>query len=501
VIRVSLVLAVTATVVAGSTSAEAATPPGRLGPFTAPIQYYTHVDAIAASPDRVVLGGSSGYGGGTHTTFVRALGPDLKPDPSFGAGGEITFAPDLADPSAVAIEPDGQILLVRGSRLYRLNRDGTRDASFGSGGVADPRTDGHALYYSTLLLYPDGRVLVDGGSWARADRPPARLTLFRYLPDGSPDESFGSRGHVEQVAPDPDAWGAPALQPDGGVVLLAASYPGMSIVRLAPNGQPDLNFGRGGGLAPVALAERRRRRHVYPAGHPLVTANGRIRIPVTYGERESVMRFGIVGLTANGKVDTRFGRRGLALGPRRSFVEGGEAADAAVLDRHGSILMAGSLSHADDLSGDDASIVRRFRPNGTLDRSFGHGGVMRAGPPSWTGLEELLETRDDETGVVVAQARLSKYGEWSGGVVRTFSAGYDRDDPEIAVTSGCHRMRVRVRDASPLERLVLRANGRAIRRTTRKRLRLRVRAGMRVSVTAVDAGRNPARVRTTVPRC
>jgi hypothetical protein len=62
-------------------------------------------------------------------------------------------------------------------------------------------------------------------------------------------------------------------------------------------------------------------------------------------------------------------------------------------------------------------------------------------------------------------------------------------------------MRIRVRDVSALDRAVVRIDGRVVRRTKRKRLRLRLQPGLRVSVTAVDVAGNAARVRTTVPRC
>jgi hypothetical protein len=89
----------------------------------------------------------------------------------------------------------------------------------------------------------------------------------------------------------------------------------------------------------------------------------------------------------------------------------------------------------------------------------------------------------------------------NGGKIRTFSAGYDREEPSVSARSGCRWMRITISDASPLHRLVVRIDRRVVRRTTRKRLRLRVHPGQRVSVTAVDAAGNPARVRTTVPPC
>jgi hypothetical protein len=345
-----------------------------------------------------------------------------------------------------------------------------------------------------------------GRSFSGATRPPSHVHLRRYLPDGSPDPGFGTNGHVEQVADDPGLYATVALQPDGGIVLVVPSFdPGFGIARFTESGEQDLSFGRGG-LSGVELGRPAWEAKVHPSlafgWAPLLLADGRIRIPVTFGDFDSVTRVGVVGLTANGRPDREYGRQGLALGPRIPFPEGGEGVSAAVRDARGCIITAGSVSHGDDLSGDDATVVRRFRPSGALDRSFGRRGVLRLeSPGGGQPLEQLIAMLDADTAVLAVEATIAKYEQWNGGAIRILSAGYDRDDPAVSLKAGCHWMRVTIRDASPLDRVVLRIDRRVVRRTARKRLRLRVHPGQRVSITAVDAAGNPARVGTTVPRC
>ena len=67
-------------------------------------------------------------------------------DPTFGDGGGVLFdvGPEAAA-NATAVQPDGKILVAgrQGSNAFlaRFNPDGSRDATFGDGGVADTRRD------------------------------------------------------------------------------------------------------------------------------------------------------------------------------------------------------------------------------------------------------------------------------------------------------------------------------------------------------------------------
>jgi hypothetical protein len=217
-----------------------------------------------------------------------------------------------------------------------------------------------------------------------------------------------------------------------------------------------------------------------------------------------VSRIGLVGLTANGHVDRRFGQAGLALAPRQPFAVGGEWPRTAVPDGHGSILVAGSIAQGDDLSGDDSSIVRRFRADGTVDRSFGRRGLVRdTFGVGGENFEQELAMLDGDTAVLAEEMVIYKYQSWQGGVVHTIAAGYDRAGPRISVRRrGCRAINVRITDTSALDRVVVRADGHVIRRTTRKRFRARLPRGtQRVSVRATDLAGNLGARGVRLPRC
>jgi uncharacterized delta-60 repeat protein len=515
VVRLTAVLAAAAALATVAT-AVADSKPGRIEAQIGRIEPGTNAESLAVTPDgRIVVAGTR-QGPPAPSTFVKAYLPDGTPDAAFGTGGEVRFDVDYRQVVAMAVEPDGQLLLARSSppALHRLNRDGSPDLSFGDGGTVP--VDFGDGYFPVLSLarYPDGRILVAGRSFTPDGQPAlpvhgqpgSPVQLRRFLPSGQPDPSFGTGGYVEQVAFDPGFHVVVALQPSGKIVLLVPSVdPGFWIMRFHESGEPDFGFGRGG-LAGLNLANWRWEQHVHPPRGfqwaALVRPDGRIRIPITFGERATVTRLGLVGLTRDGQVDHRFGRRGLALGPRQDFGEGGEDARVAVLDEHRSILMAGSISRGDELGGDEASVVRRFRANGTLDHSFGRRGLLRVTlPGGGAPLEQLLAMLDSDTAVLVDEQTVARYSQWNGGRIRALGAGHDRERPSIGLVTRCGSLRVRIRDLSPLEKVVVRADGAVVRRTTRKRFRVRLPGARSVFVRATDVAGNTWGRFARLPRC
>jgi uncharacterized delta-60 repeat protein len=497
------VAAVTLHAAGGSWGAER---PGTLETEIAGIGYGTDVQALGVWPDhRIVVAGTS-FLGGPHDSFVSAYLPGGGPDAGFGDGGVVRLDPDNGEVGALAVEPDGQILLTRdGGTLHRLNSDGSPDTSFGVGGtVSLGGGAGQSYVLTSLALQRDGRIVVAAGP--AVFEPPQPVQLTRYLPDGSPDPGFGTNGRVSLTMTDPAIYPSVAVQPDGRIVLaINAGQAGMRIARLTAAGSLDPTFGHGG-VAPLELGRRRWLEDVQAAlgldWQPLILRDGRIRIPIAFGPRDRVSRLGLVGLTAEGHVDRRFGREGLALAPRQDFPEGGEWPRVAVRDAHGSILVAGSIANGDDLEGEDSTIIRRFRRNGSLDRSFGRRGLARGALGPGSSFEQQLAMLDGDTVVLAEEEVIYKYQSRLGNTVHTLTAGYDRDDPSISLVAGCRSLRIRISDLSGLDRVVVRADGRVIRRTSRKRLRARLPAGTgRVSVRATDLAGNSSIRRVRLPRC
>src|SRR5437762_2898018 len=102
-------------------------------------------------------------------------------DPTFGTGGKVTadFLISEAQAFSTAVQIDGKII-VAGSvftgksfdfALIRYNTDGTRDSSFGSGGMVTTDFTGHDDQANVVVIQSDGKIIAAGS----ADDPPFRL--------------------------------------------------------------------------------------------------------------------------------------------------------------------------------------------------------------------------------------------------------------------------------------------------------------------------------------
>jgi len=111
-------------------------------------------------------------------------------DPTFGAGGKVTTFVGSSNSyaNAMAVQPDGKIVVAGVPLLTRYNSDGTLDTSFGTNGIV---TNSGLAGGSDLVIQPDGKILVVGGG---GGRPNTSFHVARFNSNGSPDTSFGTNG-------------------------------------------------------------------------------------------------------------------------------------------------------------------------------------------------------------------------------------------------------------------------------------------------------------------
>src|SRR5207247_9010438 len=185
----------------------------------------------------------------------------LEPlDPSFNQTGvAITdFGPRTYNwASDLLVEPDGKVLVSGGSEgpgagfpIRRLNEDGTPDTTFGVDGLAKPNPDPARRLYAVMAIARDslGRIVAVGsgrdGSFATDG-----WVVARYNDDGSPDDTFGQGGVVlTQVPFSVPGYGnnpqpnAVLLQPDSKIVVGGNSGGMRAMVRYNDDGTLDQTF-------------------------------------------------------------------------------------------------------------------------------------------------------------------------------------------------------------------------------------------------------------------
>ncbi len=206
----------------------------------------------------LVIGGYGGWGGYAGVLvlpsgeILAAYSDEERFFDRFLATG--VFAANLpqdAAPDRMALQADGRVIVVgqRDGRgvAWRLQADGRLDTSFGDGGYA-----GLTNYtMSALAIEPDGdRIVVCG------DRLIERLTA-----DGRRDTTFGPQGSgwvtfYDQSDPKIARCDGLLANPDGSVVVGASDVQGFEevlhhayVIGLRPNGSRDPKFGSGTGHA------------------------------------------------------------------------------------------------------------------------------------------------------------------------------------------------------------------------------------------------------------
>jgi len=201
--------------------------------------------ALVIQPDGKLV--AVGSVGGHQGAFVVArFLPSGALDAGFGSGGKgtpTTRGQASAQAYAAAVQPDGNILVGGGLgstsdnvafALARYRPGGDLDPGFGAGGLVTTTFAGGGSGAHALAVDADGKIVAVGSGYAPSPGPPAAsgqgavnggFAIVRYLPNGTPDSSFGSGGVVLTTVG--DAGSMPAalgIQGDGKVVSAGLTY-------------------------------------------------------------------------------------------------------------------------------------------------------------------------------------------------------------------------------------------------------------------------------------
>lgn len=341
--------------------------------------------AMALQPDgKILLAGQVEVADDDLIRYGSSFGiarylPDGALDPSFGVGGKASiylqgragYLNGKTSPSALALQPDGAILLAGYESndlvLLRLTPDGARDLGFGVAGITQIPLPSSYEATQSIALAADGMIWLAGNIRAGGQDD---LLVARLSGAGLLDAGFGTAGMVTlDLAGATDTVSAVLPQPDGRLLLVGTSGAGTSasalaLVRLLPDGRPDPDMGPAGvtltsrpGLALAATAAQ-----AAPGGALLVsgTATG------AAGSDLLLARFG-----PDGALDPSFGDGGLVL----TDVHGQDQAGAALARAaDGAIFAAGTSLRF----GVPDLLLARYDASGALDPTFGAGGLRTA---------------------------------------------------------------------------------------------------------------------------
>jgi uncharacterized delta-60 repeat protein len=262
------------------------------------------------------------------------------------------------------------LILVSAAQVLLRAGDGVLDPTFGSGGkVTTSFLAGASVAdVQDLVIQPDGRIVAVGSAAAGIKRIPA-LAVARYNPDGSLDTEFGFGGLViTQVSPTGSRATGVALQADGKIVVIGqASGPTTSLdfalLRYNMDGSLDTTFGSGG----VARTDFGHATDI--AKEVVIDDVGRILV-VGGGTLGSVRTIEVARYNSDGSLDKSFATGGMLVTTL------GTDARAVALQADGRIVIAGTAVAVGSPIGDTNFVLLRLEQNGSLDASFGDGGVV-----------------------------------------------------------------------------------------------------------------------------
>jgi uncharacterized delta-60 repeat protein len=225
---------------------------------------------------------------------------------------------------------------------------GAPDPSFGSGGTV--LADAGSVMAEGMEVQPDGKLVVlDSGF-----DPVLFQRVRRFMPDGSPDPSFGGGDGVAEPLVAPGFWtGSLALQADGKIVIAGYSAGEYAVARLMPDGGLDPSFdgdsGTGNGIVTTPMTPS----FDQPSG-VAVDQQGRIVVAGETGADD----VGVARYLPDGKLDKSLAGDGTLI-DLTPTVE--DVAALAIVD--GGLLVAGA-------NGSDDSFVYRYTDSGALDAGF-----------------------------------------------------------------------------------------------------------------------------------
>jgi uncharacterized delta-60 repeat protein len=300
--------------------------------------------------------------------FSKAQNGSL--DLSFGnAGKVITDFGANESAYSVAIQSDGKIVVAgtiyNGAAIdfavTRYNTDGSLDNSFGIGGKVTTDIDS-TEYGTAVAIQADGKIVVVGYI-VNHD-----FVLVRYNTDGTLDNTFGNGGKL--VSDIPGTLGtvrSVVIQSDGKIVVGGDIYnwpnKDIALIRYNTDGSLDNSFGTGG-IQTTAVG----------TNNDLATSialqnDGKIVISASsiFGNYcdLTVLRY-----NTNGSLDNTFGNAGIQTTSLSQYDDYGMS---VAIQSDGKIVVGGTITMNFPYSRD--FLLARYNTDGTLDNTFGNGGI------------------------------------------------------------------------------------------------------------------------------
>lgn len=347
-------------------------------------------------------------------------------DHSFSEDGKIILNPNPTGASfatCTAVQPDGKIVVggvtwaADGGNdflLLRYHADGQIDSTFGINGIVITDLGSKYDWLNAIAIQPDGKIIGSGRSQMGT---PLKFvfTVVRYNANGTLDESFGTQGVKKTGLSESDSPTSMVVQPDGKIIVAGYVRFGtedqLGFVRYHTNGTLDLSFSLDGKLTHDLgfFGSRVHAIAIQPDGRIVATGYSRM------DNSGNNYKFFVSRYFAEGNLDNSFGINGVMHDVFAST--GSDSAPTAVqLCSNNKILIGGGTYDA------WWSMVMLY-PNGTIDSTFGTQGKVNTPFPGESGSIKYLLIQPDDKIVGVGSSYLAATDDTKFAVVRYHSNG------------------------------------------------------------------------------
>ncbi len=328
---------------------------------------------------RILTGGNSFNMIGYSDIAIVRMKPNGSYDNTFGVGGIATIPGGFF--CDMALLPNGKIIVagsgvgatnVNNYIVYRLNKNGTIDNTFGTGGSVHIDIPYTGMICYDVAIQPDNKIVLAG--YAGGSGGYGNMLVVRLKQNGALDNSFATGGKfILYLSGKHSECRQIALQPDGKIVgsgyidtlmFYAFFRYDFGAIRLNTNGTLDNSFGTDG----VVRADKGTTDISNSIG---LLSDGRI---VLGGSSNYYVnnRFTALCLLSNGSPDLSFGDNGWTF---LDFYGGSAGCQAIAIEPDDDIVMGGNNFLWIDGINTTSVALAKISSFGSPDITFGDGGI------------------------------------------------------------------------------------------------------------------------------
>lgn len=321
----------------------------------------------------------------TLLTSVAVWAADSDLDTSFDGDGIVTTSiNDFDQGNDFAIQSDGKIVVVgitfnpvtevTDFAVTRYNPNGSLDATFGSGGIVTTSM-GPSVTANAVAIQGDGKIVVAGN---RPVGGTTEIAVVRYNANGSLDSSFGSGGiastSIQDLANAEDL----VVQPDGKIVITGNSL-NLNPVSDAPTPISNLllvRYNSDGSLDNsfdgdgIFLAPQSPNSKPQFGHAVTLQSDGKIVAAGQGLTNGPSIDFVVVRCNTNGSLDSSFGSGGIVF---TNINDQRDVANDLAIQSDGKIVVAGTTNNS---AFNTVPAIARYNTNGSLDTSFDSDGIV-----------------------------------------------------------------------------------------------------------------------------